>query len=312
MSITKVSTVGMSREDWLKIRKGSIGGSDAAAIVGLNDYSSAYAVWAEKSGLLPEKEDNESMRQGRDLEEYVAQRFAEKTGKKVRRCNAIIYNDLYPFAHANIDRDIVGEDAGLECKTTSVLNMSRFAGGEYPANYYVQCQHYLAVTGKKKWYLAVLVLGREFMVFEIERDDDEIKALMDAERKLWDCVVSGEHPTVDGSKATSDAIKAVYSDSHPGTIDLFSRDTVIDEIMAIRKQIKELEQLQEERENIIKADLGSYESGTTDKFNVSWKQQTRRSFDVKRFAEVNPEINLAPYYNETAFRKFDIRKKKGA
>ena len=65
-------------------------------------------------------------------------------------------------------------------------------------------------------------------------------------------------------------------------------------------------------ENIIKADLGSYESGTTDKFNVSWKQQTRRSFDVKRFAEVNPEINLAPYYNETAFRKFDIRKKNGA
>lgn len=312
MSIRKVSTIGMSREEWLNIRKGSIGGSDAAAIVGLNSYSSAYSVWAEKRGLLPEKDDNEAMRQGRDLEEYVARRFEESSGKKVRRCNAVIYNDDYPFAHANIDRDIVGEDAGLECKTTSALNMSRFAGGEYPANYYVQCQHYLAVTGKKKWYLAVLVLGREFMVFEIERDDDEIKALMDAERELWDCVVSGEHPSVDGSKATSDAIKAVYSDSHPGTVDLFSRDTVIDEIMAIRQQIKELEQLQEERENIIKADLGSYESGTTDKFNVSWKQQTRRSFDVKRFAEVNPEINLAPYYNETAFRKFDIRKKKGA
>ncbi len=312
MSIRKVSTIGMSREEWLDIRKGSIGGSDAAAIVGLNSYNSAYSVWAEKRGLLPEKDDNEAMRQGRDLEEYVARRFEESSGKKVRRCNAVIYNDDYPFAHANIDRDIVGEDAGLECKTTSALNMSRFAGGEYPANYYVQCQHYLAVTGKKKWYLAVLVLGREFMVFEIERDDDEIKALMDAERELWDCVMSGEHPAVDGSKATSDAIKAVYSDSHPGTIDLFSRDTVIDEIMAIRQQIKELEQLQEERENIIKADLGSYESGTTDKFNVSWKQQTRRSFDVKRFAEVNPEINLAPYYNETAFRKFDIRKKKGA
>lgn len=312
MSIRKVSTIGMSREEWLNIRKGSIGGSDAAAIVGLNSYSSAYSVWAEKRGLLPEKDDNEAMRQGRDLEEYVARRFEESSGKKVRRCNAVIYNDDYPFAHANIDRDIVGEDAGLECKTTSALNMSRFAGGEYPANYYVQCQHYLAVTGKKKWYLAVLVLGREFMVFEIERDDDEIKALMDAERELWDCVVSGEHPSVDGSKATSDAIKAVYSDSHPGTIDLFSRDTVIDEIMAIRQQIKELEQLQEERENIIKADLGSYESGTTDKFNVSWKQQTRRSFDVKRFAELNPEIDLAPYYNETAYRKFDIRKKKGA
>ena len=312
MSITKVSTVGMSREDWLKIRKGSIGGSDAAAIVGLNDYSSAYSVWAEKSELLPEKEDNESMRQGRDLEEYVAQRFAEKTGKKVRRCNAIIYNDLYPFAHANIDRDIVGEDAGLECKTASALSLSRFKGGEYPSSYYVQCQHYLAITGKQKWYLAVLVLGKDFLVFEIERDEAEIAALMEAERRLWECVKSGENPSVDGSKATTDAIKAIYPESSFGTTELFERDFIIDELMLIKNQIKDLEKMQAERENILKADLGACELGLSDRFKVTWKQQVRSSFDAKRFAEANPDIDLSPYYNVSTFRKFEIRKKKGA
>ena len=35
---TKISTAGMSREDWLRLRKTGIGGSDAGAICGLNPY----------------------------------------------------------------------------------------------------------------------------------------------------------------------------------------------------------------------------------------------------------------------------------
>lgn len=92
-SITKISTKNMSGTEWRQARKASIGGSDAAAILRLSDYSSPYTVWAEKTGRIPEKEDNEAMRQGRDLEQYVADRFCEQTGKKVRRVNAIIKND---------------------------------------------------------------------------------------------------------------------------------------------------------------------------------------------------------------------------
>ena len=133
-NLTKVSTLNMSREDWLDERRKSIGGSDAPAIIGLNPWASPYTVWADKLGKLPPKEDNEAMRLGRDLEDYVARRFTEATGKKVRRENFIITNPQYPFAHANVDRMVVGEDAGFEAKTTSVLNLKRFKGGEYPAN----------------------------------------------------------------------------------------------------------------------------------------------------------------------------------
>lgn len=119
-NLHKIKTIGMDKQTWLEHRRHSIGGSDAAAIVGLNDYASPYSVWADKTDRLPEKEDSEAMRQGRDFEEYVAARFTEATGKKVRRCNFIIQNPDYPFAHANIDRQIIGEDAGLECKTTPV------------------------------------------------------------------------------------------------------------------------------------------------------------------------------------------------
>lgn len=77
-----VSTLNMEHSTWLKYRRKGVGGSDAGSICGLNPYSTAIAVFQDKVQQLPEKEDNESMRQGRDLEEYVARRFMEETGKR--------------------------------------------------------------------------------------------------------------------------------------------------------------------------------------------------------------------------------------
>ena len=183
-----ISTAKMSHEEWLEERRKSIGGSDAAAVIGMSRFASPYTVWMDKTGRLPEKEDTEAMRIGRDLEEYVAKRFEEASGKKVRRCNYIIRNPAYPWAHADIDRRISGENAGLECKTTSTLDIRQFNGVEFPERYYAQCVHYLAVTGLDRWYLAVIVFGRGFFTYTLERDEAEISALMEAEKLFWRCV----------------------------------------------------------------------------------------------------------------------------
>lgn len=117
-----ISTLGMKREEWLKLRKKGIGGSDAGAVCGLNPYTSPVAVYRDKTTDSVDMSDNEAMRQGRDLEEYVAQRFTEETGMKVRRSNKMYWSETYPFMYADVDRLIVGEDAGLECKTVSAYN----------------------------------------------------------------------------------------------------------------------------------------------------------------------------------------------
>lgn len=312
MGIKRVSTNEMSHDDWVELRKKSIGGSDAAAIVGLNNYSSAFSVWAEKTGRIDTKEDNEAMRQGRDLEEYVAQRFMEQTGKKVRKCNAVLYNDLYPFAHANIDREVIGEDAGLECKTTSLLNPYNFKNGEYPENYYVQSQHYMAITGKKKWYIAVLVLNRSFHVYEVDRDEDEIAALMNAEADFWRCVEEDTPPAVDGSEATTDAIKVVYNDCLPeGSIDMFTQEGTLERINELGEAIKRLQNEKTACENEIKTFMGENELGICGLYRASWKQQERSTFDFEKFRMDHPELNLDEYYKKTKTRVFRISKKKG-
>lgn len=87
-----VSLEGLTKEEWLLHRKKGITGTDAGAIVGLDPYKSAFAVYQDKVSDEITDSDNEAMRQGRDLEEYVARRFVEETGLKVRRANAIFQN----------------------------------------------------------------------------------------------------------------------------------------------------------------------------------------------------------------------------
>lgn len=304
--LKKISTKGMSREEWLRHRKQHIGGSDAAAIAGLNSYSTAYTVWADKTGRLPESEETEAMRLGRDLEPYVAQRWTEETGKKVRRENAILINPAYPFAHANVDRMVLGENAGLECKTTNALNLKKYKNGEYPANYYVQCMHYMAVTGADRWYLAVLVLGIGFYTYTIERDADEIAALMEMEEDFWECVETDTPPACDGEPATGDAIRAIYRD---GTDDepvaLFGRESLLTQYFAEGDAIKRHEKEQERIKQILMQDLGENTVGLCGNYKVTWKPVVSNRIDTKSLKKELPEI-AAQYTRQTQSRTIRV------
>lgn len=304
--IKQISTRHMDRSQWLEVRRKTIGGSDAAGIVGLSRYATPYTVWADKTGRLPDAEDNEAMRQGRDLEEYVAKRWEEATGKRVRRSNAILYNALYPFAHADIDRSVIGESAGLECKTTSTLDLRQFRGVEFPEKYYVQCVHYMAVTGCQRWYLAVLVFGKGFFTFTLERNQEEIDALMAAEREFWELVKQDTPPALDGLKPTGTALQALYPVSTDNRMQLFGRETLLAEYLALKGQKKELDDRLNKIENTIKADMQEADQGSCGSYFVSWRTQTRQTFQAKEFARVHPEIDLQPFYKSSTARPFKV------
>lgn len=305
--IQKIQT--KNHEEWKALRSKYIGGSDAAAVVGMNAYVSPYSLWAEKTGRVPGFEGNLATEVGTYLEEFVAQKFAQETGKKVRRCNLSLLNDQYPWAIANIDREIVGEDAGLEIKTTSELNLSKFKNGEYPSNYYCQCVHYLAMTGKKRWYLAVLIGNREFKTFTIERDEDEINSLMQAEEAFWRYVQSNTPPPADGTDATSKTLTTLYPDSDGKAVTIGGFEMDLRRRAALRQQISELDAQVAEIENRIKARLGEAENGECTSYRVSWKTQVRNTFDHKRFASDHPGLDLSKYYKTSKSRVFRVSEK---
>ena len=307
MSIKKIPTLTMTQAEWLANRRESIGGSDAATIVGLNPYSSPYELWADKLSLIKPKEENEAMRLGHDLEEYVAKRFCEATNKRVRRENSILRNTDIPFAHANVDRLIVGEKAGLECKTTSALNTKKFKNGEFPPVYYVQCQHYMMVTGYKKWYLAVLVLGRGFLWFEINRNEEDIKALKEAEQEFWQHVESKEPPETDGTRSCSDTLGMIYSDSSEGLTDLTPYHSALNDHSKLCIKIKELETQKSAIENEIKSFMQESDTGECDGFKVTWKTQVRNTLDKAALSKAYPQIDMSRFMKQSSSRVFKIK-----
>ena len=299
-----------NKEEWLSIRKGYIGGSDAGAVVGLNPYKSAYGLWAEKTGKIPEFEGNTITRVGSFLEEFVADLFTEETGIKVRRKNRILVNDEYPWACADVDRLIVGEKALLEIKTTnSPVAMKKFRKGEYPEQWYCQMTHYLAVTGLEKAYLAVLIECRDFKIFELERDEDEIAALMNAEKEFWNLVKTDTPPTADGTASTSETLVALYPESNGETVDLFGYENDLAQYISLTAQIKALEAQKDEMANKVKAFLGEAGKGENERYRVSWTTSERKSLDTKRFAQEHPEIDINQYYKVSSTRSFRVTEK---
>lgn len=299
-----------THEEWLNDRMKGVGGSDVGAVLGLNIYKSAYTLWAEKSGLLPNEEvDNESMRVGRDLEQYVADRFMEATGKKVVTSEYSFQSEKYPFMLANVDRLFVDEEVGLECKTVSALTRCDFESGDIPPSYYCQCMHYMAVTGFKKWYIAILVMGKGFYWYEINRNEEEIQALIEAEQDFWNCVESGEAPEVDASESTKDTLSLRWQSQEKECILGHEAEDSVKELLSIKKRMKALKELQTAYENVIKSEMEDAEYAEVENATIKWKTSKSMTFDRDKFKKEKPEL-FKQYLKETTSRKFYVKEKK--
>lgn len=189
-----VSTAGMSRERWLEERRKGIGGSDVAKIAGVSRWGTPLSVFLEKTGAFVQDEPGESAYWGEVLEDVVAAEFAKRTGLKVRRRNSICFHKDYPWMLANIDREVVGANKGLECKTTSAFAKDGWDGDELPDAYYLQVQHYIEVMGWESCFVACLIGGQRFIWKEVFRDTTTIASLIEIERDFWRRVEANDPP----------------------------------------------------------------------------------------------------------------------
>ena len=301
-------TKDMPHDEWLKLRRTGIGGSDAGAICGVNPYSNALSVYRSKTSPDIEEVDNEAVRQGHDLEEYVAQRFSEATGFKVRRSNIMYQSEEYPFMIADVDRLVVGEDAGLECKTASAYNADKWKDGEIPLHYLLQCYHYMIVLGKKTWYIAAVILGQEFVYRKITWDDKLANRLIEIERDFWNNnVLMNRIPQPDGSDVSDDIIKQYFGKAkEDSTIELVGFDDKLDRRSEILAKIKELETEQKKIDQEIKLFMQDNERAKSGKYLVCWSNVESTRIDTKKIKAEKPEI-YAEYSKPSSSRRFEVK-----
>lgn len=302
-----VSTLNLDKREWLKYRKSGIGGSDAGAVCGLNPYRTAMQVYQDKVSEEIEEVDNEAMRQGREFEDYVAKRFMEATGKKVRRANAMFYNEENPFMLADVDRMVVGENAGLECKTASPYMEDKWKDGNIPLSYQIQCYHYMAVCNADAWYIAVVIYGREFKYYKIERDEAVIADLIQIEKAFWENhVMKQQIPDPDGSKLADSVIAEYYKNSIADTIPLTGFNEKLERRQELSELIGRMDMEKKKIEQELKLYLGENERAENEQFMVSWKSVQSNRLDEKRLKEEEPEI-YEKYKKSVSSRRFTVK-----
>jgi putative phage-type endonuclease len=274
----------MQHDDWLDWRRKGLGGSDIAAICGMSRYKSPMEVYLDKLGEIPPIPDNPKMKAGRIIEPVVADWFAEETGMKVIKQNAIFQHPNHPHMLANIDRWLPGQNAGLECKNTAEYCRGDWEGTTAPTEYILQANHYMAVTNADRWYIAVLIGGWDFQWRVIERDEELIKNLITIEDEFWNNNILAKQPPALSHQDT-EYLKVTYKDSiADSTIDLPEEAySIIKSLVDARQIIKAAEMQEESAKNQIKGIMQNKELAYWQgDLKFSWKANKKgiRSFRV--------------------------------
>ena len=193
MAKVVVKTSNLTREEWLKYRTKGIGGSDVSIIAGINPFKSIYELWLEKTKKVePEEGNSEYTHFGTLLEPIVRKEFMDRTGIKVRQKHMLLQSERYPFMFADLD-GVIRENGKLcifEAKTASAYKQEIWEQG-VPAPYILQVQHYMAVTGAEKTYIAAIVGGNHFFCHVVERDEQIIGKIIAMEKYFWEHYVLG-------------------------------------------------------------------------------------------------------------------------
>lgn len=289
---------------WRSARKDGVGGSDAAAVLGLNPYATPYTVWLEKTGrMVPEDiSEKESVYWGTVLEDVIAREFQKRHPEmKVKRSNAMLWSTEHPFMFASVDRIITDESGRrgiLEIKTAGERRKGDWEDG-VPNYYLPQVTHYLAVTGFHFFAVAVLIGGQTYREFTCERDEEDIDALVSAERRFWERVKSDTPPDAMGGRAESDAILEQHPEPDDQIINALDEDVPeIGECLELNAKIKEMETERSRLINAIKLLIGDRYGIRTPRYRVTWPRARSSRFDSGKFQRENPDL-YEKYVRET-------------
>lgn len=203
-----------------------VGGSDVPVILGLNPWKTALELYGEKRGEL-EPQDlsaNENVEAGVILEDGIAtlteRRMGRRLGRdiKLRRCNLTLSHPKYPWLTCHIDRDVVGEDRGVEIKNVgarAAMHWGEEDTDQIPDYYLPQPHTYMLVKDYPVWTVSGYFGGSDLRLYEIARDREFEGLIVEETHKFWhEHVLKGIPPAFDpGHPAATRALKRIY----PGT-----------------------------------------------------------------------------------------------
>lgn len=268
------------RAAWLAARHGPfIGASECYAMM-----HTPFALYAEKAMPPIDREPNEAMFWGTRLEPVVREEYEQRIGKKIEYPGrwAIAWSTVHPWLFCSLD-GLIGDDGVYEGKTSSIFAAADWEEG-VPDRYFWQAQHAMAATVREYCEFACLVGGQRLAAMRVDRNEEAVSALIEAGYDLSKRIVERNPPPVDGSVATTKALKRMHPDDNGETCELDESAALwANAIEEAKDDIKNLEKVKAEHENRLRAAIGDNTfARLPNGWIVSYKTQERKAYAVER------------------------------
>lgn len=286
----------MSKQEWLKERKNYLGGTDLAAICGLNPYRTALDVYLDKTSDNISEEVNAAMRWGNLLEDVVARAYSEDTGYTIAIEPNTLYHPEYKFLGANIDRWVGNKEYVLECKTAGFTRGKEWGDlgtDQIPESYLVQVAYYAAICDVPKVDIAVLIGGQDFRIYTYTRNKPLEDKIMKIGINFWHNHIEKRIPPK--CVNTRDTFNLFPQSNNK---EILAQNDIIAKLEELKIAKMSEEQIQKTIEKLkveIQEFMKDYDILIDNNGNViaTWKNTAPRSlFDLKRFKEEAKEMYL--------------------
>lgn len=236
-----VSTEGLPEKDWLEYRRRGLGGSDAAAILGISPFATARDLYYDKLKIVP-FDDSESnwvaKKMGHLLEDLVAEIFHVKTGYQIYQIKKMFYHPVHTFMLADIDYFVElpkGRTAILEIKTTNYNAKDHWWSEDgqeiVPLNYEAQGRHYMAVMNIDEVFYCCLYGNNEdeVIIRHIDRDHDYEEELIALEQDFWEnhILIGTPPPYTEDGDLILDSVRRHFGPADPSAPELILEGNMV-------------------------------------------------------------------------------------
>ena len=311
----------MDKTQWLQERRKGVGGSDCAAVLGLNPYNSALSVYLEKIGEGSAFEGNERTEWGLKLEKLIVAEYEIRTGIPVTHNTeqGISIHPEIPWMCCTLDA--VAHDPVRGPGVLQAKNVDRFMKPEWdeqvPEHYLLQLMHEIGVTGYSWGALVVLIGGNEWHSFEFARDEGLISLIIEKERDFWEGHVLPRIPP-DPTGASLDVLSRMYPKDNGELMPItngIGKDIV--NYTIVKERMKELEEQESELKARIQGVMGEAQKGIYQHddgsiYGVSWSTVAGRvTLDQRALEAEQPEIYKRYCKTGGSYRRFVVNKKVG-
>jgi putative phage-type endonuclease len=279
------------RPAWLEWRRGGLGGSDVAGVLGLSSWSSPWDVWRSKRHEV-QAADSAAMERGRRLESAIGEWTRDRLGAKRLSVGRPCQHPDRPWMRGTPDGWLDG--VGLEIKTCrSWDGWGEDGTNQIPAVYRTQCLWYMAITGRDRWVLSAFSpMTDQLRIYHLKADPQVLAALVETAGQWWQThVIEDTEPPIDGSPGCAAGLAELYAEPRD-TFQDADDDAValVDAWQAADAEAKAAKAKADKLKNEIKALIGDDTGIKSERGSVRWSRYTTTSFDRKKLQQDRPGL----------------------